>query len=676
MGRWRSTIAVAAAALLITVLLVVGLSDLGGDDDTTAAGSTTTITITNNPFLPPGSQDPGWPLVRGPTLDATSTEIHLAESWPDHGPPVLWTRSLGQGYSGFVITADRVYTQTQTLGGQYVVCLDARTGNSIWEHRYEFPYELAGIYPGPRATPALGEGRVVFSAPSGLVGCLDAATGRRLWERNIKEAYHGKGTDFGFASSPILVGQRVLLPVGGPGASMVALDVRSGKLVWKAGDAPCSYTPAMPITVAGHRQVLGYMQNTLNCFDLETGQELWSVPLSHGYDEHSAWPIYSDPLLLISGPFRDGSQLLRLTAGPQATATVLRQSPKLSNDVFSSVLFEGHVYGFDLKDVQAKAHRPSRGTFRCIELESGIEKWSTRETGHTSVLVADGKLILFNDRGELILARASPDEYHELARAQVFDGEICWTAPSLHRGRLYLRNQSQAACVFVGDPGLLEVAQQATALTVSQIPKSRYFDLAASILRVEPEYAFDIPHLRWLRDWFAWSLAGVLLVSALLAATTRLLVPARVGRVGGWWRFWSLTVLLGAIGTTALSEWTGDFVFTWPACLFAAFQATVYQNAWSSKSPGRWGSLRSYGTAAVFLLICIAYFLICRRLSLVFEWTFLTGFPAALPVLLAGARWRFSAWRGAIWAAATTALAFAVYYWSSLLLLAWRNPMA
>ena len=669
MSRSRKWWTIATASMLLTSLIVLGLLPRAPTGITRPSAPS----VPENRFLPAASQDPGWPFVRGPHYDATSAEIHLADSWPLVGPPVLWSRALGQGYSGFVTSGSGIYTQTQTLGGQYLVCLDSETGRSLWEHRYAFPYELAGIYPGPRATPALGGGRVVFSAPSGLVVSLDALSGDQQWAVNVKEEYDGKGTDFGYASSPSIVGELVLLPVGGVGASMVALDARTGQLVWKAGDAPCSYTPAFPITVSGHRQVLGYMQNALNCFDLETGRELWSLPLSNGYDEHSAWPVYSEPYLLISGPFRDGSQLLELTSGPTADVRVVRQSPKLSNDVFSSVLADGHVYGFDLRDVQAKAHRPSRGTFRCIELVSGNELWSTQATGHAGVLVADGKLILFNDRGELILATATPQRYHELARAQIFEGEICWTAPSLHRGRLYLRNQSQAACVFLGEPELLETSSQSSAITVDQIPKSRYFDLAASILRVEPEYAFDIPSRRWLTSWFLWSLCGVLVPAGLLASATRWVPPVRMRPVGRWWLFWVLAFVFAAAGTTLLSELTSDFVFTWPACLFVAFQATVYQSSWRRKSAsGRSGRWQSYATAAGFLTVCLAYFLICRRLSLVFEWTFLTGFPAALPVLVAATRWKFSKLGGVAWTVTCTALGYSAFYWSSLLLLAWR----
>ena len=143
----------------------------------------------------------------------------------------------------------------------------------------------------------------------------------------------------------------------------------------------------------------------------------------------------------------------------------------MSNDVCSSVLVDGFVYGFDIRDVQSKPHRPSRGQFRCIEFLTGRERWANGPAnrmehadsppsdmppelpiGQATVLYADGKLILFNDLGELILARANPDRYEELARSRVLGGELCWTQPMLLDGRLYVRNHSRAACLVLRDP--------------------------------------------------------------------------------------------------------------------------------------------------------------------------------------------------------------------------------
>jgi hypothetical protein len=369
------------------------------------------VAAAENPFLPQGVPDRGWPFVRGAAFGAHSPETNLADQWPDDVPPVLWTRPLGQGYSAFVAVGERVFTQTQTLTGQYVVCLDADSGETVWEQRYDWPYEAAGVYPGPRATPTIADGRVYFAAPSGLIGCLDSATGDELWSVNVIEEYDGQGVGFGYACSPTVIDGLVLLPVGGKDASLVALDAMSGREVWASGSDSASYTPAFPIESGGRKLVVGYLQNSLVVADRSDGTLLGRMDLSHGYDEHSAWPIFQEPHLWISGPFRSGSHLLTLpqvgdaprtdgtassrsnTANIPAFETVWK-SRTLSNDVTSSVLVDGFLYGFDIFDAQSKTHRPSRGIFRCVEFLTGEERWAvgTGRPQRDSDRASDGEL--------------------------------------------------------------------------------------------------------------------------------------------------------------------------------------------------------------------------------------------------------------------------------------------
>src|SRR5262249_13337138 len=161
------------------------------------------------------------------------------------------------------------------------------------------------------------------------------------------------------------------------------------------------------------------LRNALVVFDLRTGAHLWKQALSDHYDEHAAWPLYAEPHLFIAAPFRQGAQVFQLTRrGDQLTARRAWASPELSNDVCSSVLWDGHVYGFSVKSLQALPHKPSPGQFQCLDLAAGAVRWATDQVGHASVLAADGKLILLNDTGTLILARAGPERYQERARVQ------------------------------------------------------------------------------------------------------------------------------------------------------------------------------------------------------------------------------------------------------------------
>ena len=146
------------------------------------------------------------------------------------------------------VVGNRAYTQTQSLTTQKLLALDADTGRTIWEHSYEWPYDPGGMYPGPRATPTYSHGRIYFASPDGLVECLHADDGKPIWSVNVNKKFDGRGTDFGYSCSPFVEDGKVIFPVGGPKASMVALDANSGATVWTSGDDPASYCSALPIT--------------------------------------------------------------------------------------------------------------------------------------------------------------------------------------------------------------------------------------------------------------------------------------------------------------------------------------------------------------------------------------------------------------------------------------------
>jgi len=631
------------------------------------------------PLREDAPRDPGWPHRRGPNHDAVSAETELAESWPPQGPPVLWMREIGVGYSGFVAVEDCVFTQSQSLSEQMILCLDADNGEEIWRRRYDWPHDPAGMYPGPRATPTWYGGCVYYAGPKGRVGCLDAVDGRPIWQVNVNDKFGGRGTDFGYCCSPTIEDDLVVMPVGGRGASMVALDAFDGTTVWQSGDEPASYCSAIPITVAGRRHVVGFLQNAIGLFDLKTGRIAWQEKCSQGYDEHASAPLYEEPFLMVASPFRKGAECYRLEAGAAEDTPSLKVesqwfSRQMSHDTASGVVCEGHVYGFDLRDVQAKAHRPSRGTFKCMELATGKVVWESELPGHSTVLLADGKLYLFNDQGELILARASPSGYEELARTEVFSGEICWTAPALHRGRLYLRSPSKAACIYVGKPENLGKKQREEAVATSQLPRTRRFDLLAFVGGERP-YAQDQPDLPELTRWYSYSILGVLAPAALLGMLTGLIVRTRrptAGNFAGRIAFWIAAFLLGALGTSIYNRIAGPFVFTWPVCLAVAHQVAINAVAWSSKAPrprgARWLPLVAM---VLFIAVCIIYFVVCRKLNHAVMWIFLMGFLPSWAVAMPGAyRMRLPGrpLRDFLWAAAS----FTLFYWSATVVM-WVN---
>jgi outer membrane protein assembly factor BamB len=593
------------------------------------------------------ASQPGWPHLRGPNHDSTTDATGLIERWPAEGPPVLWVGEIGLGYSGFTAAGGRVYTQRQTLYGQSVVCLDADRGNILWETRYGWPHDAAGMYPGPRATPTWHDGRVYFLAPDGLTGCLDARDGRMLWSRNVQLDFDGRGTDFGHSASPTIDNGKVILPVGGLGASVVALDAQNGSTVWASGDEPASYVCAKPITVGGQRLMVLLLQNVLALVEPSTGQWLWQHRLSAGYDERAAMPLFEEPYLMVTHPFRRGADVfeIQLAAANEADGQGGVKSPELnvchvrtirqmSNDVASSILIDGRVYGFDLRDLQSKARRPSRGEFRCLDLVTGEILWSTDRVGHASVIHADGKLILFNDRGELLLVRPAADGYHELARTQVFEDEICWTAPALHRRRLYLRSPTRAACIYLGDPSELASAQAARARPASEIrpaPSVDYRWLVGARWREAP----DRPTRDQLVQWYLVILMGGMIPAAVLAISCRCIgqILHRDLQAASHAIFWLVLLLAGVALTAGGNLVVEGFLFTWPLVLFVAqhFALAAVLRARHRLSHDAAAWVAAVGTL-VFFAICLIYFHLCRRLDLDFGWAFLLGFLPSWPV--------------------------------------------
>ena len=416
-----------------------------------------------------------WPQWLGPQRDAVWRETGILESFPASGPAVRWRVPIGGGYSGPAVAGGRVYFMDRQLakdasnprnafargripGSERVLCLDAADGRQLWAHEYACDYTVS-YAAGPRTTPVVRGGKVYALGAEGNLCCLDATTGREIWARDFKKDFGIPTPMWGFAGHPLLDGQKLICLAGGEGSVAVAFDKDTGKELWRALSAPePGYAPPVIYEAGGKRQLIIWHPQALNSLDPETGALYWSEPGKANSGMTIATPRRLGDLLYVTS-FYNGSVMLRLAADRPA-ATKLWQSKKASErdtDTLHTVmstpfLEDGHIYGVC-----------SYGQLRCLKAETGERVWETfaATTGDKPVRWANAFLVknanrwfLFNEKGDLIIAKLSPTGYEEISRAHLLEPTntdpgrpVVWSHPAFADRCIFARNDREIICV-------------------------------------------------------------------------------------------------------------------------------------------------------------------------------------------------------------------------------------
>lgn len=379
-----------------------------------------------------------WPQYRGPSRTGISKETGLRKTWPESGPPELWRRPLGDGYSGMAVAGGRVFTMYASGGDELVAAFEAETGKPIWKFRVdEERFDDQGS--GPRSTPTVDEDTVYALGAKGVLVALKAATGEEIWTKDLKVDYDAPVPRWGVSTAPLVEGNLLIVGAGGkPDSSVVALDKTTGKTVWTAYDDLPGYAAPIAADIAGARQVISFAGTSLVGVEASTGKVLWHVPWKTSYDVNAAAPVLVPPdKVFVSSGYDKGAALFRIRKeGEKYQVEDIWKSRVMKNHFNSSILYGGQLYGFD------------NGTLKCIDAHTGEERWAERGFAKGSLLIADGLLIILGESGQLALADASPEGYVERARAQVLQGRT-WTMPSLADGVLYLRNQEEMVALDI-----------------------------------------------------------------------------------------------------------------------------------------------------------------------------------------------------------------------------------
>jgi len=371
-----------------------------------------------------------WPQWLGPTRDGVSAETGWRASFDANGPARLWETRVGLGYSSVAVVSGRVYTLGNTHNTDTVWCLDAETGRVVWKHSYACsataPRVLIRLYPGTRSTPTVSGSAVYTFSRDGKLFCLNAADGKQLWSVDVKARPLGlEVPSWGFACSPLVTDKWVVLDLG----PIVALDKATGKLAWQSKTYAAGYGSPIALRVAGRACIATFHGPGLTVVDAADGTEVLQYPFRFLLIENCVTPLVAGDLCFVSAGDSPGGALVRLTADK---AVEVWRSDAMVNLSTNSVVWKGHLYGFHGSALGAKS-------FRCVELVSGKRKWNTRSIREGALMVADGKLIAMDGRGELAIAEATPEAFRPLTRVKVLTG-TCWTVPVLANSRIYCRN--------------------------------------------------------------------------------------------------------------------------------------------------------------------------------------------------------------------------------------------
>ena len=248
----------------------------------------------------------------------------------------------------------------------------------------------------------------------------DAESGKVKWSKVLQKDFNVKAPTWGFACSPLVLDNLLILDVG----PTLALNKNTGKLVWRSTDYSPGYSSPATFNLDGVRYLAVFPASGLVILNAENGQELSRHPWKTDHDVNAVTPIVSDGKVFISSGYSTGGALVDISGNNPA---VIWQNKKMKNHFNSCVLWEGHLYGFDEQ------------TLKCVDFQTGDVKWKQRGMGKGSLMLADGKLIIMGDKGDLVIAEASPDSFKEISRARVLEG-LCWTVPVLSAGKVYCRS--------------------------------------------------------------------------------------------------------------------------------------------------------------------------------------------------------------------------------------------
>ena len=402
-----------------------------------------------------------WLQWGGPHRDFISDATGLADNWPPGGPPVIWSRPLGVGHSAIIAGEGRLYTMYRVGNSQgrtgpwdteeFVIAIDAATGKTLWEYPYASRIEDFAYGGGPHSTPLLAADRLFTAGTNKQLHAFDKRSGELLWSHDLVKDFNAPPllirprVKAGYGCSPLAYRDTLICSVGGPGQSIMAFRQSDGSVVWKSGDFLVSEAPPILITLDGQEQLVVFAGASINGLDPETGRVLWTHPHDPGNDFNFMAPLWGDDhIMFFASAYKTGSRAIHLQRqGSRTEVEELWYDPKLQFMFLNPIRVGDWVYG-------------TEGTFgpaflTAVNVKTGEAAWKERGFSRSSLLYADGKVLIMDEDGDLALAKLAPEGMTTLSQARIFNS-TSWTAPTLVGTTLYARDREKMVALDVGAP--------------------------------------------------------------------------------------------------------------------------------------------------------------------------------------------------------------------------------
>ena len=388
-----------------------------------------------------------WPQWGGPSRNFVVASAGLADSWPADGPRRLWRRPLGDGFSAIVTDGATLYTLYRDGSNDVVIALDAATGKTNWESRYEAPFTETcsqQLGPAPRASPLIAGDLVITASAGGLMNAFDRRTGTRRWTYDLVGGAANAVRACGYSSSPLAYKERIITTAGGGSRGVVSLEAATGRVVWQSQDFDNGYSSPLLIDLDGRPEVVVFTFGDVAGLDPDTGALEWRVAHPAEFGVNVAMPVWGDDhRLFVSSAYNGGTRMLRLERkGGMVAVEELWSSKRVRIHFGNAVRLGSRVYA-------------SNGDFgaaplAAIDVATGDIVWRDRSVARSMLIGAGDRLLLLDEEGTLALATPGESGLTVLAKASVLDSQA-WTAPTLSGTTLYIRNRRDILALDLGN---------------------------------------------------------------------------------------------------------------------------------------------------------------------------------------------------------------------------------